>query len=153
MPKKTSSPQPQFSTPAEVEAAFYEAIEQCDLDGVMAVWAVDDDVVCIHPGGPRLDGFAAILEGWKQIFTHGSRLKFKLTDLNEHAGMTYAVHVLCEWVADASNPSETTPVFATNAYTLTERGWRMILHHASAAPQSLSKSDEQLPDLGTVVLH
>jgi ketosteroid isomerase-like protein len=153
MPKKTIAPQPQFATPAEVEAAFYEAIEQADLEGVMAVWAVDDEVVCIHPGGPRLDGYAAILEGWKQIFAHGNRLRFKLTDLNEHAGMTYAVHVLCEWVSDANKLSESTPVFATNAFTLTERGWRMILHHASAAPHNVTKPEESLPDLRTVVLH
>jgi len=152
MPKKTTPPQAQFSTPAEVETAFYEAIEQGDLEGVMAVWAEDDEVVCIHPGGPRLEGYAAILDGWKQIFTHGSRLKFKLTDLNEHAGMTYAVHVLCEWVSDVANPLESTPVFATNAFTLTERGWRMILHHASAAPQN-SVASEELPDPSTLVLH
>jgi ketosteroid isomerase-like protein len=152
MPKKTTPPQVQFSTPAEVETAFYDAIERGDLEGVMAVWAVDDEVVCIHPGGPRLDGYTAILEGWKQIFTHGNSLRFRLTDLNEHAGMTYAVHVLCEWVSDASNPTESTPVFATNAYTLTERGWRMILHHASAAPQNSVKT-EVAPDPGSVVLH
>lgn len=152
MPKKTTVPQPQFSTPAEVEAAFYEAIEQGDLDGVMAVWAVDDEVVCIHPGGPRLDGYGAILESWREIFSHGSRLKFTLSDLNEHAGMTYAVHVLCEWVSDADNPSERTPVFATNAYTLTERGWRMVLHHASSAPLSVVQENEH-PDSSSIVLH
>ena len=45
-----------FSTPQEVETAFYEAFEKGDLEAMMSVWADDDDIVCVHPGGQRLAG-------------------------------------------------------------------------------------------------
>jgi ketosteroid isomerase-like protein len=152
MPKKPANPAPpQFSTPAEAEAAFYDAIERADLDAVMAVWSVEDDVTCIHPGGPRLDGYAAILESWREILGRGSRLKFRFSDLHEHAGLTYAVRVLCEWVSDKEHPDHSTPVFATNTYLLTDRGWRMVLHHASAAPTVDSGNESNLET--SIVLH
>jgi ketosteroid isomerase-like protein len=50
-----------FSSPDDVEAAFYEALQKGDIDALMALWADDDEVVCVHPGGGgRLVGPAAI---------------------------------------------------------------------------------------------
>ena len=40
-----------FATPEEAEHAFYEALEQGDTVRLMQVWADDEEVVCIHPGG------------------------------------------------------------------------------------------------------
>ena len=45
---------------AEVEAAFYDALNRADLEALMALWADDEEIVCIHPGGARLIGHAAI---------------------------------------------------------------------------------------------
>ncbi len=125
----------QFSTADEAEAAFYEALEHGDLEAMMGVWATDEELVCIHPGGPRIEGFDAIRESWRQLLGSGARLSIRLSDIRRFEGMLYAVHVLCEWVADASQPRQSTPVFCTNAYLLTDRGWRMVLHHASTAPR------------------
>ena len=47
-------------SPDEAEARFYEALQAGDLDKLMAVWADDDEVVCVHPGGERVIGPAAI---------------------------------------------------------------------------------------------
>jgi hypothetical protein len=35
-----------FTTPQDVENAFYEALERADLDSMMQVWSEDDDIVC-----------------------------------------------------------------------------------------------------------
>ena len=40
----------------DVENAFYEALERADLELMMSIWADDEEIVCIHPGGPRLAG-------------------------------------------------------------------------------------------------
>ena len=40
---------------AEVEVAFYEAINRADVQALMALWADDEEIVCIHPGGPPYD--------------------------------------------------------------------------------------------------
>lgn len=139
--------QRQFATASEAERAFYEALEQADLEGVMAVWATDEEVICIHPSGPRLEGFDAIRESWRQVFSQGNRLKFRLTDVRKFEGMLFAVHVLCEWVSEASTPRQSAPVFATNTYVLTDRGWRMVLHHASPAPQGAMPDEETKRDM------
>jgi ketosteroid isomerase-like protein len=141
----------QFATAAEAEAAFYEALERGDLEAVMAVWATDEEVICIHPGGPRIEGYDAIRDSWRQVFSQGNRLRFRLTDLQCFDGMLYSLHVVCEWVAEASNPSQSTPVFASNAYLLTDRGWRMVLHHASPAPQHIPAQED--PRDARVLLH
>ena len=132
----------QFATPDEAETAFYEALDQGDLESVMAVWSADDEVICIHPGGPRIEGFEAIRESWRHILGQGSRLRIRISDVQRFEGMLYAIHVLCEWIADAATPRQTAPVLCTNAFLLTDRGWRMVLHHASAAPRGVSGESE-----------
>jgi ketosteroid isomerase-like protein len=32
----------------------------------------NDDIVCVHPQGPRLVGFEAVRESWIQIFASGA---------------------------------------------------------------------------------
>ena len=43
-----------LASPDDVEAQFYEALQQADLEKLMAVWSDDEDIACIHPGGPRI---------------------------------------------------------------------------------------------------
>src|SRR3954462_5677754 len=56
----------------EVEAAFYEALQNGDIDKLMACWADEDEIVCIHPGGPRVDGAVAIRATFDAMFANGS---------------------------------------------------------------------------------
>ncbi|NBU89623.1 MAG: DUF4440 domain-containing protein, partial [Betaproteobacteria bacterium] len=49
-----------MSSPEDIEQQFYEALQQGDIERLMAVWADDDEIVCVHPGGPRVIGHAAI---------------------------------------------------------------------------------------------
>src|SRR3546814_10483025 len=60
-----------FTTPQEAEQAFYEALRQADLALMVRVWADDEEVVCIHPGGMRTIGHDALKSTWQQIFTNG----------------------------------------------------------------------------------
>ena len=68
-----------FPTPDDAETAFYDAFERADLAAMMAVWAESDDIVCIHPQGPRLAGFEAVRESWAQIFAGGAQLRVRTT--------------------------------------------------------------------------
>src|SRR3546814_16412327 len=60
-----------FTTPQEAEQAFYDALRQADLSLMMRVWADDEEVVCIHPGGMRTIGYDAMQSVWQQIFANG----------------------------------------------------------------------------------
>ena len=72
-----------FPTPQDAEAAFYEALERSDLDAMMNVWADEEEIYCIHPGGARLVGHAAIRETFRQIFTSGQRMQVQYAVQNQ----------------------------------------------------------------------
>jgi uncharacterized protein (TIGR02246 family) len=123
-----------FPSAQDAEAAFYEAFTKGDLDAMMAVWADDDDIYCVHPNGPRVSGVDAVRESWRQIFSAGPALRFQLREQHQLNGMMLAVHSVYEYISVAGEPRARGPMVATNVYLRTERGWRMVAHHASPAP-------------------
>jgi formyltetrahydrofolate deformylase len=62
-------------SPDELEAEFYEALQQGDIERLMAVWADDDEIVCVHPGGGRVIGAAAIRASFEAIFAAGGGIR------------------------------------------------------------------------------
>ena len=116
---------------AEVEAAFYEALNRADVEALMLLWAEDEEIVCIHPGGPRLHGHAAIQASWESILERGG-LQIRPSQLHETHNLMSSVHTVIEGVT--SNASEPAHLVATNVYMKTPQGWRMVLHHVSVAP-------------------
>ncbi len=121
-----------FATAQDAEHAFYQAFERADLAAMMAVWAEEDDIVCVHPGGPRRTGVVEVRESWRQIFAQGPRLRFRLTDSRVFSGRMLSVHSVYEQVSVAGDPRPANPVLATNIYLLANRGWRMLMHHGSS---------------------
>jgi uncharacterized protein (TIGR02246 family) len=134
-----------FPTPDDAETAFYDAFERADLAAMMAVWAATDDIVCIHPQGPRLTGFEAVRESWAQVFSGGAHLRVRTTEARSFDGQTVAVHCVIELVAPPGGEAAVTSIFATNVYELTEGGWRMVIHHAAAAPEAAPRREEAAP--------
>ncbi len=59
---------PIFTSPQDAALAFYQAFEAKDIEAMMAAWAEDEDIVCVHPGGARLVGYEAVRAGWEQLF-------------------------------------------------------------------------------------
>ncbi len=131
-----------FPTPQDAEAAFYEALEAGDLEAMMEVWAEDEDIVCVHPGGPRLAGFDEVRSSWAQILGAGQRLKVHVSNQVVLSGMMLAVHSVHENILVQGESRPRAPIAATNVYLRTGNGWRMILHHGSPAPQSPRASAE-----------
>ncbi len=125
---------PFYASPQDVEAAFYEALEKADLEAMMAVWAEDEEIVCIHPGGPRHVGYAAVREAWRRIFQNDTRLQVRLTHHARVQGPFTAVHSLIEQIGVAGERGPRAPVAATNVYVRSALGWRLLVHHASAVP-------------------
>jgi ketosteroid isomerase-like protein len=142
-----------FASPQDVEAAFYDALERGDIDAMMEVWADDEEVVCIHPGGPRLVGYEAVLKSWAQIFASGQRLRFQISHHVVLSGMMLTVHSVQENIVVRGEPGQGAPVVASNAYLRTANGWRMIVHHASPAPAAVQESPRVPQASGPKVLH
>lgn len=125
---------PIFATSTDCEDAFYRAFEAADLVAMMAVWAEDDEVVCIHPGGPRLCGLETVRESWRSIFAGGPGLRVGLSRRVVTTTLQTAIHTLHENLAVPGEQRPRPPMIATNVYLRTERGWRLVLHHASPGP-------------------
>ena len=122
---------------AEVEAAFYDALNRGDIDTLMQLWADDDEIVCVHPGGPRLHGHAAIQASWEAILQQGG-LQIRPSQLYEAHNLMSAVHTVIEGGTGVAGHGELgqqpAHLVATNVYLKTPQGWRMVLHHVSVAP-------------------
>ena len=123
-----------FPTAQDAQNAFYEALERCDLEGMMAVWAEDEEIVCVHPAGPRLAGLAEVRASWELIFAGGPGTRVQITHKVETSGIMLAVHSVHENFSVPGGERPPARVVATNVYLRGAAGWRMIVHHASPAP-------------------
>ena len=116
----------------DTEAAFYEAMQNGDVDTMMACWADEDDIVCIHPGSARLVGPAVIRAAYEALFSGGG---VRATPRRVHRveSLTSAMHSVIERVAVPTDMGvRVAHVTVTNVYHKTPQGWRMVAHHASA---------------------
>ena len=122
-----------LESPEETEAAFYDAISRADIDGVMALWSDDEDIVCIHPGAPRLVGHASIRASWESIFEQGG-VHIRPVQVHVTQNVMTSVHNIIEEVHRTVSHRQDIHILATNVYMKTPQGWRIVAHHASVVP-------------------
>jgi uncharacterized protein (TIGR02246 family) len=136
-----------FPTPDDAESAFYDAFERGDLAAMMVVWSEGDEVVCVHPSGPRLTGFEAVRDSWMQIFAGGVKLSVRVAESRRLDGPSVAVRSVVESITAPGTEASPQLVNATNVYVLTDAGWRIAVHHASPPEQSSPPEvdEEELP--------
>ena len=128
---RNQRPPPPVDTPDQVEQRFYEALQRADLDALMSVWADDEDISCVHPGGPRLIGHGPIRSAFEAIFANGAvdATADKVRRLETSA---CAVHSVLEQIGvKTAAGRQIAWVVATNVYVHGPAGWRMVSHHAS----------------------
>ena len=131
----------------EVEAAFYEAMQNADIERLMACWSDDDEIVCVHPGGPRVVGAAAIRATFDAIFSNGS-IRAWPEQVRRIEALASVVHNVLERVEVLTdNGPAQAFVLATNVYHKTAQGWRMVAHHASPGSQSEAHEINDAPQV------
>ena len=131
----------------EIENAFYEALQAGDLERLMACWANEEDIICVHPGGPRLIGAMAIRNSFEIMFSHGPIRSFP-ERLHKLETITSAVHNLIERVEIyTADGAQIAFVTSTNVYMRTAQGWRMVAHHASPGTPPEIHSDIDAPTI------
>lgn len=140
MPKSTLQATAVGGTADDVEAAFYESLQRGDIDALMACWADDDEMFCVHPGGPRLVGSVAIRAAFEQMFGHGA-IHATPARVRKVESLASAVHNVLERIEVLTpDGARHAYVLATNVYHKTAQGWRMVAHHAS--PGTAQPPDE-----------
>ncbi|MFN9727877.1 YybH family protein [Acidovorax sp.] len=125
-------------SPDDTESTFYDALQRGDIDLLMKCWAEDDDIVCVHPGGPRMLGARAIRAAFESMFAQGA-VQARPVQVHRISGLTSAVHSVVEQVELVlPDGVHRAMVLATNVYHRTPEGWRMVAHHASpgVAPEA-----------------
>ncbi len=140
------------ASPDECEAQFYEALQLGDLERLMALWLDDDAAVCVHPGGARLVGTAAIRAGFEAVFSHGG-IPVQPEQVQRLTLPDAALHHLIESIQvpgeQGAQGAQRAWVVASNLYVRTALGWRIAAHHASpGTPQALSADAADLRDAG-----
>ena len=133
MPTDQSKKAHLMASPDDVEAQFYEALREADLDKLMALWSDDDEVFCVHPGGPRVVGLNAIRASFTAIFANGG-IPVQPEQVHRLNWLGGAVHHLVERITVNTDQGEQTAwVLSTNVFVKGPQGWRMMAHHASPA--------------------
>ena len=129
--RKPKIPPFDASSPDEIEAAFYEALQLGNINKLMACWADEDDIVCVHPGGARLLGAGAIRAAFDMMFTNGS-IQARAEKVHRVDSLGASVHSVLERIEVLTEEGPRHAyVIATNVYQKTPQGWRMTAHHAS----------------------
>ncbi|MGA9748291.1 MAG: nuclear transport factor 2 family protein [Nocardioides sp.] len=119
-----------------VNATFYEAFENADLDLMRDLWFDHDEALCVHPGALPVRGTPAISRSWALIMANTPYIQFFLTDVEvsvvaDVASVTCTENVLT--ADDRAGPEGFggARAVATNVFLRTEGGWRLWIHHAS----------------------
>jgi uncharacterized protein (TIGR02246 family) len=135
-------------TPDDIETAFYEALQTADIEKLMACWADEDDIVCIHPGGPRVVGAGAIRAAFDAMFSHSGSIQVRPENIRRVDSLASAVHHVLEKVQllTAEGPSNAY-VLATNVYHKTAQGWRLVVHHASLGRDGEAQEINETPQV------
>ncbi|MDQ7988007.1 MAG: nuclear transport factor 2 family protein [Candidatus Dactylopiibacterium sp.] len=134
-----------LATPEDAEQAFYEAFNRGDLDALMSVWSEDDDPVCIHPGGSRFTGLAAIRESWKQLFETGMKFRVRTSNVVRAQSALLAVHSLLQHVHVEGDDTLAPPLITTNVYVRGASGWQLMMHHTSPSPDASGLLTQESP--------
>jgi uncharacterized protein (TIGR02246 family) len=121
------------TTVREVNAAFYAALEACDLDAMADLWEHSDRVSVTHPGWPMLRGWAKVAGSWDAIFRNTAYIQFVLTDEQVVVSGDTAWVTLDENILQSAGTDEFSGSLAnaTNVYVRQGDDWLMVVHHSS----------------------
>ena len=130
----------------EANERFYRALETLDLPAMERVWLHDPQVRCIHPGSEALVGWDSVRTAWEQIFANTRWMRVQPTDVRMQVIGEVGLVACAENITATQDDDVGVAVAqATNVFRRTPDGWRMILHHASPAPVTVTQ-----PFSGTV---
>ncbi len=76
-------------------------------------------------------------------------MRFQLTGQQYLRGVRVAIHSVHENIVVTGQSRPVNPIVATNVYIETERGWRLLVHHASPALREVARPEGHAP----TVLH
>lgn len=132
--RKENMSQP-YNTPQEAEDDFYDALEEGDLKRLLSVWADTDDICCLLPMYPLVQGREGIEDVFSNLFSQGRGVELSVSHLHWIETDAMAIHQVEETILKV--PPGTTPpppFYGTNIYRKDGPGWRLIVHQNAPTP-------------------
>ena len=124
-----------YHTPQEAEDDFYDALEEGDLNRMLSVWADTEDVCCLLPMYPLIQGRKDIEDVFSHLFSRGQGVELSVAHLNWIQTDDIAIHLVEENVQKVPPDMQPPPpVYATNIYRKDDLGWRLIVHQNAPTP-------------------
>ena len=124
-----------YETPQDAEDAFYDALEEGDLNGMQAVWADTDDIACLLPMYPLIRGRQDVADLFAHLFSRGQGVALSVTHLDWVHTDAIAIHHVEETLQNvAPDRPAPPPFYGTNIYRKQDDGWRLITHLNAPTP-------------------
>lgn len=123
-----------FEIPQDAEDAFYDAMEENNLDAMTAVWEESNDVVCVIPMIPARIGFNQVIEGWKPLIQGGVKIDVQIRHLHWIEMDDLAIHFVQEHISVMGQKQKQPPMYATNIYRKGDQGWQLLVHQNAPTP-------------------
>jgi uncharacterized protein (TIGR02246 family) len=124
--------QPEVESVRSSNQRFYEALSSQNLLLMEDVWSHAPYVRCIHPGWNMLEGWQAIRDSWRSIFTQAICLTVEPLDAQVtvvgHAAIVTCREKITSFTLEGSSRSTAE---ATNLFEKRDGRWQLIHHHAS----------------------
>ncbi|MCU7842798.1 MAG: nuclear transport factor 2 family protein [Candidatus Thiodiazotropha sp. (ex Monitilora ramsayi)] len=135
----TSHPSPQ-----DAEDAYYDAIDDQDLEAMMSVWEESDETLCLLPMMPAQRGTGAIRQCWEPFLQGDMKFDIEIKHLSWIESGEIAIHLVEERVK-VPGQGEPQSVYASNIFRKGSEGWRLLMHQNSPTPPPPGL---QMPEMG-----
>ena len=124
-----------YETPQEAEDAFYDALDEGDLDRLLAVWADSEDICCLLPMYPMIRGRRGVTELFTRLFSRGRSVSLTVTHLHWIEAGDLAIHQVEESIGNApADAPPQPPFYGINIYRRDATGWRLLIHQNAPTP-------------------
>jgi ketosteroid isomerase-like protein len=124
-----------YTTPQEAEDAFYDALEEGELNRLLSVWAETDDICCLLPMYPMIQGRQGVADVFTRLLSGGHGVALAIAHLHWIQTDDFAIHQVEETI---QNPQPDTPppppFYGTNIYRKDNSGWRLVVHQNAPTP-------------------
>jgi uncharacterized protein (TIGR02246 family) len=127
-----------FDAAADTLNAYYQAIADGNLDGVMELWIDEEMVSCISADGAHMHGLESIRTGLAQQFKT-RRLSIEALDIRVYDSLGTVVYAIAEAHRPASLAEQPEMVFATYVMVHERGTWRIAHIHASPMPEAAAR--------------
>jgi ketosteroid isomerase-like protein len=124
-----------FETAQDAEDAYYDALEDGDLDALLSVWAETDEVCCLLPMHPLAQGRSAVRDAFARLLARGQGIALSVKHLGWIDAGEMVIHLVEESPQQRAPGTPPVAVYGTNVYRRGADGWRLVVHqNAPTAP-------------------